>query len=151
MKYDAGDSTVEVVLGNVALFETENGADIENKVVVSLVNLEEESTLKNTRGYQRTASDGLRFRQPPVYLNLYLLFCCNYTQYQPALKRLSLVLTFFQTRKSFDVASAMGSLGGRQLPSLMYKARLVKVEDPNAYKELPPIEEIEKNLNPETP
>lgn len=184
LKYDIGDSTVEVNLGNVALFETEKGADIENKVIVSLVNLEEESTLKNKRGYHRTVTDGIQFRQQPVFLNLYLLFCSNYTQYPTALQRLSLILAFFQNRKNFTIANAMapqnqdlfkeseldfsltfelytltfeqinhlwGSLGGRQLPSVMYKARLVKIEDNSAYRTLPPIEEIEKNIDSVAP
>ena len=181
LKYDAGDSSVEIELGNVALFETANSSEIEDKIIVSLVNIEEESTLKNKRNYRRMPNNDIQLRHHPVFLNLYLLFCCTFTQYQPALQRLSLILKFFQARKNFDINNAIapqnrdlfeeseqdfsltfelytltfeqinhlwGSLGGRQLPSIMYKARLVRVEDMNAYRNLPPIEEISKHVNP---
>ena len=100
---DLGDTGIEVTLGNIALFETDGGNPIEEKLVITLVNLEEESTLKNTRPYQKTLNGGIRYVQPPVFLNLYLLFSCNYNLYDTALKRLGDIVLFFQQRKRFDV------------------------------------------------
>ena len=179
LKYELDDSGVVVDLGNIALFEPE-GDKIGEGLIISLVNLEEESTLKNKRNYHRTMNNGIQSRQNPVFLNLYLLFSSNFDNYKTALQRLSLIIQFFQVRKKFNVNNAIapsnqdlfsdseldfnltfelytltfeqinhmwGSLGGRQLPSIMYKARLIRIEDPNAYRMLPPIEEIEKNID----
>ena len=176
---DLGDSSVEVELGNIALFETENSTGIENKIVISLVNIEEESTLKNARNFQKSISGGIRYLAPPLYLNLYILFACNYSLYAPSIQRLGNILQFFQHRKQFEVSSAQspqnenafsdeeadfrltfelytltfeqinhlwGALGGRQLPSVMYKARLVRIDNKDIFRPGPPIEEIQANL-----
>jgi len=172
---DIQDSGVEVELGNIALFETDNTASINEKLIITLVNIEEESTLKNNKNVHYGADGGIRYAMQPIYLNLYLLFCCNYALYNTSLKRLGHVIRFFQQRRKFEVKSTTssqnenlfneeeqtfrlifelytltfeqinhlwGALGGRQLPSVMFKARLVKIDDSRIYKKGPPIEEI---------
>lgn len=95
----------EVVLGNIAFNEAPDQNDIRNRVVMSLVNVEEESTLKNTP-FQQKSPAGVKYIYPSVYLNLYVLFTANYPQdYDTALIRLSSVIKFFQGRKSFDLNS----------------------------------------------
>lgn len=173
----------EVVLGNIALNEAPDQNDIRNKVVLSLVNIEEESTLKNTP-FQQKGPGAVKYLYPTVYLNLYVLFTANYPQdYDTALIRLSSVVKFFQSRKSFDINSAQplpgrldfqnpedvdlyitldlysmtfeqvnhlwGSLGGKQMPFVMYKVRLVKLQDHKVFKERPLIEEIHTNAKPQ--
>ena len=61
----------EVVLGNIALSESPGQDAIIDKVVISLVNVEEESTLKNTIAYQKI-NNIVRYSDPPVFLNLYV-------------------------------------------------------------------------------
>ena len=170
----------EVVLGNIALNEAPDQNDIRNRVVLSLVNIEEESTLKNTP-IQQNGPTGVRYMYPTIYLNLYVLFTANYPlDYDTALIRISSVVQFFQSRKSFDINSAQplpnrldvqnpkdvdlyitldlysmsfeqvnhlwGSLGGKQMPFVMYKARLVKIQDRKVFKERPLIEEVQNNM-----
>lgn len=181
------DDTADVVLENIALLETPNDTNLKDKVVISMVNVEEESTLKNLSNKVRL-NGGVVMVDPPVFLNLYLLFCANYVggnpprnSYTLALTRLSNVIQFFQQKRVFsldnspnaalgqsvdrlnepDLASLRlsmelytltfeqinhlwGSLGGKQLPFVMYKARLVRVQD-KQQKEVPVIEEIDKN------
>lgn len=172
----------EVVLGNIALNEAPDQNDIRNKVVLSLVNIEEESTLKNTP-IQQNSPAGVRYVYPTVFLNLYVLFTANYPQdYDTALIRLSSVIRFFQGRKSFDINSTQplparldienpedadiyvtldlysmtfeqvnhlwGSLGGKQMPFVMYKLRLVKLQENKVFKERPLIEEIHTHTKP---
>ena len=172
---DLNDSGVEVELGNIALFETEGSTAIDEKLVVSLVNIEEESTLKNTKNIQHTLNGGIDYTRPPVFLNLYLLFSCNYTNYETALNRLGNVILFFQQRRRFDLKSMTtstnenligdrtlgfrltfelytltfeqinhmwGALGGRQIPSAMYKARLIEIDQKTAKRTGPPIQEV---------
>lgn len=150
----------QVVLGNIAFNESPDQSQIQNQVVASLVNVEEESTMKNGAFYRKNIND-VEYMEPPVNLNLYLLFSANYDNYTMSLDRLSEVIQFFQHRKAFSLATAgvippgfdpndpedagiyitpefytltfeqinhlWGSLGGKQMPFVMYKLRLVAI------------------------
>ena len=158
---------VEVGLGkiieleNIALWESgsEDANKVDNKVVITLVRLEEENTLKNLPNYQ-VKDDITEYRNPPVNLNLYLLFSANCETYEKSLSSISRVIQFFQGKKIFTSANTVynrsnaelqdiesfkfivelhspgfeglnhiwGTLGGRQLPSVIYKIHLVQIE-----------------------
>src|SRR5690606_12803846 len=77
---------------------------------ITLVNTEEESTLKNGRHTSKTLT-GIRYVEPPVFMNLYILISATLGQdlqdaYEFALHRLSLVIQFFQAKKSFTVKNS---------------------------------------------
>lgn len=178
-----------VIIENIGLFETEQGADLQDSIVISLVNIEEESSLKNGQTFSKWPDGKARYENRPVFLNLYILFTANFpggvppnNGYVHALKRLSLVIEFFQGKTVFtpatssiplppelsdlanpDIASLQlklemytltfeqinhlwGSLGGRQLPFVMYKVRMVSITERSIRREVPLIEEIETNL-----
>jgi len=153
-------STDPVILGNISQLDNPSiSTNLENKVVLTLVNLSEEATLKNDQTYTRTSSGHINYHNPPIYLNLHLLFSANYTNYDTALKRLTQVIIFFQGKNKFTPASSTGSLqnispvaditltidlmslnleevnhmwgflGGKQLPSVVFCGRLVKIHD----------------------
>ena len=167
---------------NIGLFETTAGAGLTENIIITLVNVEEESTLKNQPALKRPFMGSAVYQNPPVYLNLYVLFTCNYTgsHYPLALKRLSYIIRFLQSKNSFSVSSSVaggtvnldetdlvdlkftlelytlsfeqinhlwGSLGGRQMPFVMYKLRLVAITERALLREVPLIEEIETRLN----
>jgi hypothetical protein len=92
-----GNST-EARLGNVG--EIGNATlDLRDKVVLSVVNLQEERTLKNTPAYVRDdAALRVRYENPPVFLNLAVLVTATHTSYVNALRALSRALLFFQHR-----------------------------------------------------
>jgi hypothetical protein len=175
-----------VLIENIGLFESSaSGVNFDDKIILTLVNIEEESTLKNTPFIKRDLSGPARYENPPVFLNLYLLItACNKStddrSYLDALERLSLVIRFFQGRNSFTVATSSGvidittldeeilnlritaelytltfeqvnhlwgTLGGKQMPFVMYKLRLVEIKDPKIIREVPLIEEIETNFS----
>ena len=187
-----GDTT-DVILENIGLLETNDAANLQQRIVISLVNIEEESTLKNAKNYLRTGSGLASYSNTPVYLNLYLLFTANYTggdspknNYLLALQNLSFVISFFQSRNHFTIGGSQvpqllgffdaqdmlylpdlmdmkltielytltfeqinhlwGSLGGRQAPFAMYKARLVMIRDIGKIRDTMLIEEIETNI-----
>ncbi len=152
------------ILGNVALLDQEDGDQLGDAVIISLVNIEEERALKNTRPVRKDSLSGnLEYEHPPVHLNLYLLFSANHTTYETALQFLSTVLEFFQARPLFTLTSSpntsisdnlddftrnrlrlsfnlytmtfeqlnhvWGALGGRQLPSALYRVALVEVRE----------------------
>jgi len=157
---DAGLKNL-VVLENIALLESssEHADNVNNKVVLTLLNLEEESVLKNTPGIK--IRDGKsEYRNPPINLNLYLLISANCDTYDKSLRCLSKTIQFFQGKKvftstntvynranvAFDVLDQFrfnlelytlsleqlnyvwGTLGGRQLPSVIYKIQLIEIE-----------------------
>lgn len=107
-----GDSITQddIILHNIALMESDTQADLSNKIVITLVNTEEESTLKNNGNILRTPS-GIKYVEPPVFLNLYILISSTLGQdlqdaYEFALGRLSLVIQFFQAKKSFTIKNS---------------------------------------------
>ena len=87
----------QAVWGNIAqLDRTEVAADLDNHLVLSLVNLEEERALKNGRTASALGAGDVGYMNRPFHLNLFLLFTANYRNYGTALRRLAQVLTFFQ-------------------------------------------------------
>lgn len=161
------DTNDEVQLGNIAQLDMpEQGPanNLRNKIVISLVNLREEKTLKNG-AFSRRNDTTLRteYFNPSVYLNLYILITASQSSYTNALIYLSRIVAFFQGKNVFthedtpamaagaDVPASelmdefklilelyspsfeeqnhiWGTLGGKQLPSVMYLARLVEVK-----------------------
>ncbi|WP_423126889.1 DUF4255 domain-containing protein [Gaoshiqia sp. Z1-71] len=150
-----------VILDNIALWDPNgNGnSNLDKKVVITLLNMEEEATLKNMPNNK--IKDGItEYKNPPVHLNLYLLITANFDKYENALRSISKVIQFFQGKKVFTSANTVynrtnvafdlldyfkfivelytpdfeklnyvwGTLGGRQLPSVMYKVQLVQLE-----------------------
>ncbi len=172
-----------VILGNVAMMESEsNNVDILKKAMITLVNIEEESTLKNTP-HARNINGRTRYMNPPVVLNLYVLFTANFpSQYGNALEVLSTIIEFFQGQNHFNLQNSpsfsstfslqdlqeppiinlkliadlytmtfeqinhlWGSLGGKQIPFVMYKMRLVKITADKVLQEGDPVSEIATN------
>ena len=100
----------DIILHNITLMDGESQGDLSNKVVITLVNTEEESTLKNGSHVSRT-TNGIKYVEPPVFLNLYILISSTLGQdlqdaYEFALHRLSLVIQFFQAKKSFTIKNS---------------------------------------------
>jgi hypothetical protein len=144
-----------VVEGNMATFEGSEGGNgrLNNKIVCSLVNIEEEKVLKNGPTYSLRNGTTLQ-HNPIIYLNLYILFSSTKSDnYLVGLADLSRVITFFQGKNVFDHSNTQGLpeqiekvifdihtlnfeylnhlwgiLGGKYFPSILYKARLVPIE-----------------------
>jgi hypothetical protein len=95
--------------------------------------------------------------QPPLKVNLHVLFAANLQQYDQALKYLSLVLSYFQSHPSFtpteypdldpnidklalelvsltydQLNSIWTFIGGKQLPSVVYRVRMLLIQDAEA-------------------
>jgi len=107
------DASVNVVIDNVGLFETSRGDTLTNNVIITLVNIEEESTLKNKPALLRPFTNNAAYQNPPVYLNLYILFTCNYSgpDYPLALRRLSFIIRFLQSKNIFSSSSSVAGGG----------------------------------------
>lgn len=103
----------DVMLGNIALLE--NHSALTGRVVITLVNIEEESSLKNTKNWSRNdLTGGIDTSSPPVHLNLYLLFTATLPDnlgesdqaYQNSLNRVAAIVEFFQSKKVFTLQSS---------------------------------------------
>jgi Pvc16 N-terminal domain len=136
--------------GNIAFSESGSGTQnetLQSGIIVTLVHIEEEKTLKNHPTYIRNGENVEKIR-PQLYLNLGLLFSCADDDYLAALQKISIVADFFQsqnvfapgpgrvTRMTTELVSLSfeqqnhlwGTLGGKQVPALLYKVRLVLIE-----------------------
>ncbi|HLT06671.1 MAG TPA: DUF4255 domain-containing protein [Cyclobacteriaceae bacterium] len=103
----------QVILGNIALLESQEV--MTDKLILSVVNIEEEAALKNGQTYLKNPiGNNIESVQPPVYLNLYLLFSATLSSsdnsidisYQSALSRISQVIEFFQSKKVFTLQNS---------------------------------------------
>jgi Pvc16 N-terminal domain len=126
----------------------------QDTVGLTLVNIEEERTFKAQVPSYVTVAGRQVAREPEIRLNLHVLAAVNFTDYAEGLRYLSLVLAFFQLHPSFgaddfpSLDPRIGSLsadlyslsyeqlnqvwafvGGKQLPSVVYRIRVVAVQD----------------------
>lgn len=107
--YLSSKDPASVIIDNIGLFETSAGSSLTDSIVITLVNVEEESTLKNQPALKRPFAGSATYENAPVYLNLYVLFTCNYSgnDYILALKRLSYVIRFLQGKNVFSASSSV--------------------------------------------
>lgn len=143
------------ILQNISRLD-EEALKTTNKVLLTLVNLNEEATMKNNQSYAIQKEENIEYKNPPVNLNLYLLFTVCMANYEHAMIYLTHTLTFFQGKNtynrqnsvtavdglpddfyiildlyslSFEQANYLWStLGGKQHPFVLYKVRLLKME-----------------------
>lgn len=156
-----------VVLGNIAFATPDNSAtplvDESAQVYMSLVNVEEEASLRNQSAVRQTEIRPLAYVNPPITINMFLLFSANHKDYSMAVRTLSSILLFFQGNRTFSISRTpvpplglfatpgeqenqmkvnldlmsltfeqvnhlWGSLGGKQMPFLLFKARQVEID-----------------------
>ena len=106
-----GDSdALSVDLANIASFdlmkpEGEDAmSDSKSKLVMSLVNIQEETSLKNKELFRIKKMNGeVDYQAPPVFINLYVLFSACHDSYSEALQKLSMVMEFFQSKNIFTL------------------------------------------------
>lgn len=141
---------------------------VAGKAVMSLVNIEEDRISKSPQNFVKV-NDKVEYRNPKIFLNLYCLFAVANSTYDTALQQLSLIIQFFQYKNVithqnspaasepkldpridklvFDMISLnfeqvnhlWGTLGGKYLPSVLYKVRLVTIEDDTPQMQADPI------------
>lgn len=99
--YANANGGFKVELSNVASFIPATGSEAID-ILITLVNLKEEKTLKNLPAYTR---DDIRmkvnYENPPTFLNMTLLFSIVKPNYALAINGLSRVIRFFQFKNIF--------------------------------------------------
>jgi hypothetical protein len=160
-----------LVLGNVSrLFDAEAAAaGLTNKAIMSLINVEEDRVAKQQENFVRT-DVSTRYKSPQLYLNLYILFSVNRTLYTDSLQHLNYILQFFQFQHVFtpithpdldpripklcvdlctlnfeQVNHLWSTLGGKYLPSALYKVRQLTIDEDLTVSESGFIKEVQIN------
>lgn len=135
----------------------------------TLVNMEEEKAARNPENFRRL-DDQIQYRNPSVQLNLYGLFSAHTQTYATALEVLAYIVQCFQAQRTFSSEThpnlnprigklnvdlfnlsfeqlnhLWSTLGGKYLPSVLYKIRLVRIEDATNQAVGEPIREIALN------
>ncbi|NOT50450.1 MAG: DUF4255 domain-containing protein [Chitinophagaceae bacterium] len=171
LKQVVSSDTPRVVLGNVARAydnETLSGSEpILNRAILSLVNVEEDRISKKQENYTRS-DISTKYKSPPLFLNLYMLISINRSNYGQSLAWLSHIMQFFQYQNVFtpishpsldsrivklmtelyslnfeQVNHLWSTLGGKYLPSVMYKIRQVSLDEDLTISESGFIKEIQ--------
>lgn len=126
----------------------------ENKVVITLVNIEKEPVIANRLPLGRSQENSSQ----PVSINLYVLFSCYFSggNYAEALRFISFVISFLQEKNVFTSANTpkldsaieklsfemespgaeklnniWATLGAKYMPSVLYKMRMLSFDGYN--------------------
>lgn len=156
-----------VVQSNLLAQDGKVEKDAKEKVVLSVVNVEEDRIFRSARATRRQEDGTYERVQPEVKLYVYLLIVANLGNYNEALKALSYIVSYFQVnshvdytdisgvedvdgRLLFDLYSQTfeqqnhlwGTLGAKYRPSIMYRMGLTTIRDDQKEGEVPPIQRI---------
>lgn len=166
----SGAAAVEVKLTRVA--DAAGGyAFSEETIGISLINIEEERTVREQRPTHAIIDGQHVMLEPEIKLNLHVLFAANFKQYDQALKFIAHVITFFQVHPVFagsrdaaldpriekmmvDLQSLnyeqfnqiWASIGAKQLPCVVYKVRMVVLQDAEPGEVRPSITSLATNI-----
>ncbi|SRX54955.1 DUF4255 domain-containing protein [Aequorivita sp. CIP111184] len=167
-----------VVLENVSKHDDPEINTMNDKVVLTLLNIEEEIALKNNPNVKFKNGETI-YKNTPVNLNVFALFSVNRNTYTRSLTAVSYIIEFFQSKKIFTQNNTTlnpsipalenikefrfiaelytptfeqlnyiwGTLGGKALPSVLYKISVVKIESDTLTEKGTPITEISGVLN----
>nr|WP_315157130.1 DUF4255 domain-containing protein [uncultured Flavobacterium sp.] len=169
-----------VIAENIGILDSqdENADKLKNSVALSLLNIQEETTLKNFPNKSIEDSKVI-YKNSIINLNLYILFSANRDTYLKSLNDISKIIEFFQGKKLFTQANTVynrdntamnnienfkfsvelytptfeemnfiwGTLGGRQIPSALYKISMIQIERNISLAEGSVISEIDGNTN----
>lgn len=149
------DQQILLMAGDISKHEKQEDIGehntIQNNLVLTLVNIEEENTLRNN--FPQFEENGRYIQyQPKLHLNLYLLFSANFERYDEGLKHISFVLQFFQIHQKLVLTDTVTNskyflyfnlqntgfeqlnnlwmvLGSKYILSVLYKARIVVIQE----------------------
>ncbi len=162
-----------VVVSNILEQDGTVATHVNNKIVVSLVNIEKDSVpVAQSRA---GGAPGVRsiVTSPPVHFNLYLMFASYFSgnNYQEGLKFISNTISYFQGQSVFDrnnspgldrrieklvldiqnlditdLSNLWGVLSGKYLPSILYKVRMVTFDGEAVSEQTPKITRPDQSL-----
>ncbi len=143
------------VVSNLVELDGSVAPGASNKLVLTLVNIEKDTLPFRPASATRGRDERLLQTSAPLFVNLYLMMSANFGagNYAESLKYISHAIAFFQQRPMFDQLNSPGLderierlvldienlpvpdlnnlwslLGGRYLPSMYYKVRMMAID-----------------------
>ncbi|MCB0580436.1 MAG: DUF4255 domain-containing protein [Phaeodactylibacter sp.] len=148
----------------------------ENQIVMSLVDIQEERFQAYKPQFAQKGDGTFRKENHPIHLNLYVLFSAYFEarSVMEGVKLLSAVISFFQSKYIYtkqnapglsgsnieklivemnntnlqDKSYLWGMIGAKYMPSVLYKVRMLTIQEEAPSQEVPPIQEIETQTRP---
>jgi hypothetical protein len=144
-----------VVVSNLVELDGSVAPHANNKLVLTLANIEKDTLPQRPKSGARGSDERLLQHGTPLFVNLYLMMSANFGagNYAEALKYISHALAYFQQQSTFDQVNSPGlderierlvldienlpiaslnnvwsMLGGRYLPSVFYKVRMLALD-----------------------
>ena len=142
----------KVMMSNIVDKDNPDVLTDKDKIAVTLINIQQEKTIRAAGATQAGMN-------APIHLNLFLLFSVYFGEdgsYEESLKELSSVISFFQANQVMNhhntpdldnriekmvfefvnqdmqtLNYVWGMLGGKYVPSVMYKARMISIQEGN--------------------
>lgn len=123
-----------------------------DRVTLSLINIEPETSLRNVNTI-KVKKDEANRTSPSVNVNLYVLVGATFNDYTESLKFISQSITFFQSNSVFTSQNSAlnssierlvvdlqtvsfqewshiwGMLGGKYIPAVLYKIRMLTIQE----------------------
>ena len=160
-----------VTLGNIARFTDSDGSSggpaTSGMAMLTLVNVEEDKVARNPENFRRI-DDTVVYRNPAIHLNLYIVFSAFANDYPTALRIIAFIVQCFQAHRAFEGANypdlnpgiekltvnlftlnfeqinhLWSTLGGKYWPSVLYKVRMITIEDTTNYATGAPTRELD--------
>lgn len=151
--------------------------DIDNydKVLVTLVNVQQEKLTRNFKSYKSHQNNQFSGKKPAVTIHLFIAVCCLFSEnnYQQALTFLSSVIEFFQNKYAFtrsntpslnnriekitfeienftsqEVSHLWGVIGTKYVPSIIYKVSVINYTGGDIDRVIPGTSKADTNSNP---
>lgn len=148
----SGNSQTILQLSSLSESNSDKSTD-DNVIKMAIVNIEEEEAMSNRLSYTEKGGE-FQKKNPPVYLNVYLLFSMDFkdSNYLEGLHWLSFIIQFFQQNKIFtadttampnrierlnfelvnieidNMSRFWGALGANYQPSVIYKMKMISID-----------------------
>jgi len=175
LKMSFGFNDNRVVASSLVNPDGSMPSNAENKIVISVVNLEHETSINSRGNYMTDGAMSYGKIAPPVHLNLYLLVSANYdsNNYIEANKVLSAIIGVFQANPYFnkqtnpemqaplekltmeifnlpinELSHIWSGIGAKYVPSIIYKVRMLTIQEETIKKEVTGIGGLSGNTKP---
>jgi len=163
--YDLNED--KVIVSNLLEMDGSVASNINNRLVIYLINIEKDAVASRYVTSQEADHRSVQ-RRVPLSLNLFVMMTAHFTgdNYAEALKFLSNTISYFQSNPMFnhqntpdmdrrieklildienlsiqDLSNLWGSLGGKYLPSILYRVRMITFDMDGITGQLPVVTE----------
>jgi hypothetical protein len=96
-----------VVLGNISRYNDgdEFATGLQNNILLSVINVEEDTVVRHVEHFKKE-NNQILFKNPPIYLNLTLMFAATSTDYDSSLISIERIVLFFQKNRFFSIENS---------------------------------------------